>query len=747
MDLGTYCTILFVILCEVQCLLSLVTGGETYTNTYAVHIEGGPVEALKVAENHHFTYLGEIIKDHYHFRDEHHTVKRSTSHSSIRHGHLSEEPKVLWFEQQVVKSRQKRDNLEVRPKRFDPHLNDPQWPIWYLSRGPGLDMNVLPAWEAGFTGKGVVVSILDDGIEKDHPDLMKNYRSNASHDVNGNDDDPQPRYNFSNENRHGTRCAGEVAAEANNSICNVGVAYNSGIGGVRMLDGDVTDAVEAQSLSLNPQIIDIYSASWGPDDDGQTVDGPGKLAKKAFLDGTLKGRNNLGSIFVWASGNGGRSDDSCGCDGYTNSIFTISVSSASEKGTVPWYSESCASTLATTYSSGTSEEKQVMTTDLRKKCTDSHSGTSASAPLAAGLCALALEANPSLTWRDLQHVIVMTSRPENLHTNDWRVNGAGLSVSHDYGFGLMDAGAMVMLAKNWTRVPEQHLCTVDGLEGQGKEISSSGLTVRIQTTGCQENPDNHARFLEHVQARITIDHPVRGDLTIALISPSGTRSLLLSRRAHDRASKGFKAWAFMTTHTWGENPQGEWTLEINNHGSPSHSGVLHEWTLLLYGTQPHPVKTHSGPTHCPEGQYLISNITDDLVFHECQQCHNACLTCYGPDNGHCVKCPQELMKDEGFCLPPSATSDSSVFHTTPWFVLTGWIAMLCLAFLLLFLVIFGSLQAAEHGYCLSSPCNGRDWTSSDSDDFEYRKLAKLDEFDVEEETLLEVKSNNKLPPL
>ena len=55
-----------------------------------------------------------------------------------------------------------------------------------------------------------------------------------------------------------------------------------------MLDGDVTDAVEAQSLSLNPHHIDIYSASWGPDDDGRTVDGPGPLAWKAFQDGIHK---------------------------------------------------------------------------------------------------------------------------------------------------------------------------------------------------------------------------------------------------------------------------------------------------------------------------------------------------------------------------------------------------------------------------------------------------------------------------
>ncbi len=55
-----------------------------------------------------------------------------------------------------------------------------------------------------------------------------------------------------------------------------------------MLDGSITDIVESSSLSLNPDHIQIYSSSWGPDDDGRTVDGPGKLAKKAFIDGITK---------------------------------------------------------------------------------------------------------------------------------------------------------------------------------------------------------------------------------------------------------------------------------------------------------------------------------------------------------------------------------------------------------------------------------------------------------------------------
>ena len=150
-------------------------------------------------------------------------------------------------------------------------------------------------------------------------------------------------------NRHGTRCAGEVAATANNSVCVPGIAYKARVGGIRMLDGDVTDLVEAKSIGWRPDHVDIYSASWGPDDDGQTVDGPATLARAAFRKGAEQGRNGLGSIFVWASGNGGKFSDNCNCDGYTNSIYTISISSTSQNERIPWYSEACASTLASTY--------------------------------------------------------------------------------------------------------------------------------------------------------------------------------------------------------------------------------------------------------------------------------------------------------------------------------------------------------------------------------------------------------------
>ena len=121
---------------------------------------------------------------------------------------------------------------------------------------------------------------------------------------------------------------------------------------------------------------------------------------------------------IWASGNGGRYKDNCNCDGYTTSPYTLSVSSVSELGLVPWYSEPCSSSLATTFSSGATGknpndpfERKVITTDLHGRCTAKHTGTSASSPMAAGMVALALEANPELTWRDVQHIVVRTSIP------------------------------------------------------------------------------------------------------------------------------------------------------------------------------------------------------------------------------------------------------------------------------------------------------------------------------------------------
>lgn len=287
------------------------------------------------------------------------------------------------------------------------------------------------AWEQGVNGSGIKVLVIDDGLDHTHPDLIANYDPAISYDFNDEDPDPRPA---DRANSHGTRCAGEVAMAANNHFCGVGVAFGSRLGGVRLLDGRISDRLEGLALAWAAQRgADIVSSSWGPSDDGQTVEGPGQLAAAALSQGAADGRGGRGIIFVWASGNGGARGDDCNCDGYTASIYTLSVSSASQRGAATWYGEACPSTLTAAYSSGAYTDQKIATTDTGGGCTVSHTGTSAAAPLAAGIVALVLEAAPTLTWRDVQYVTLLGSYPDPVIGNaGWKRNGAGLLYNPRY---------------------------------------------------------------------------------------------------------------------------------------------------------------------------------------------------------------------------------------------------------------------------------------------------------------------------
>ena len=63
--------------------------------------------------------------------------------------------------------------------------------------------------------------------------------------------------------------------------------------------------------------------------------------------------------------------------------------------------------------------------------------------------------SPSLTWRDVQYLIAYTANRNNLVDGDWVTNGGGLRVSHKFGFGAIDAEAIVSRGRHWTRVPAQ----------------------------------------------------------------------------------------------------------------------------------------------------------------------------------------------------------------------------------------------------------------------------------------------------
>ena len=67
----------------------------------------------------------------------------------------------------------------------------------------------------------------------------------------------------------------------------------------------------------------------------------------------MQGRNGKGSIYVWASGNGGQKGDSCATDGYASSIYTIAVGAIDQNGNPAYFDEECTGKMAVTYSYNT----------------------------------------------------------------------------------------------------------------------------------------------------------------------------------------------------------------------------------------------------------------------------------------------------------------------------------------------------------------------------------------------------------
>ncbi|EDO29787.1 predicted protein [Nematostella vectensis] len=311
-DRGGMCWLLRITVLGIFSLTSAneESGDVRFANSWAVHLDNADPDSVeKIATRHGFVNLGQIgsLPGYYHF------VKRSTEmrrrRSLDEHAdRLQDEPQVTWVEQQRILERSKRhvipdENIarSLRRIRRDKAVTvqDPLYKNqWYLqnvgqSSGPaGIDINVLPVWAQGYSGKGVVVSVLDDGVDYTHPDLKRNYDPDASFDFNDFDADPKP-LDKNSQNSHGTKCAGEVAAEANNGICGVGVSFNASIGGIRMLDGKLTDTIEGSALSYRSDYIDIYSSCWGPKDDGKRFGKPGILASKALQIGAERSNEEL----------------------------------------------------------------------------------------------------------------------------------------------------------------------------------------------------------------------------------------------------------------------------------------------------------------------------------------------------------------------------------------------------------------------------------------------------------------------
>ncbi|GAG15678.1 unnamed protein product, partial [marine sediment metagenome] len=208
--------------------------------------------------------------------------------------------------------------------------------------------------------------------------------------------------------------------------------------------------------------------------------------------------------------------------------------------------------------------------------TSTFGGTSSAAPVVSGVVALMLEANPNLTWRDVQHILVESAEMTDPSHIDWTNNAAGYDVNHYYGFGAVDAGAAVALAESWeTVLPEVALSseTVNVFQTI-PDNSQTGVTSTVTLpVGISS--------LEWVEVTLDADHTSVGDLEVVLISPAGIESELATVH-FDPGINGYANWVFTSARNWGESAAGTWTLEVRDLGSDD-VGTFNSWQINTYG--------------------------------------------------------------------------------------------------------------------------------------------------------------------
>ena len=453
-----------------------------------------------------------------------------------------------------------------------------QWHLRKLSdknnhRVPSL--NVEAAWEAGFNGSGVVVSIVDDGVQLDHRELIDRVRSDLSVDINDDDSDPAPNDGA----YHGVACAGLVAAEKNNGICGAGVAYSARIAAVKLLGAPSSDLQQSESLSHGCKSgVDVYTNSWGPKDDGNTHSGPGFLVVAAMDECTRTGRDGLGCIYIWAAGNGRHVSDNCAYDGFVNALNVISVGSVDESGISAYYSEWCGAVFCVAPSSDTSSGVTTCRTKVKggqqsSDCMTTFGGTSASCPMVAGVVALMLQANPRLTWQQVQLALASSCYLPDEENAMWRTNAAGIWNSLAYGYGVPDAlaacRASELLATNYSSCAFEELSVEAVTYGTPSRVSTATVNVQDEGTGFS------AAFYACVS--MGCSGIGRGSIDVELKSPSGTLFTLASGRKNtDTDRNGIRPGSqFCSRAVLGEPVYGTWTVSATaNANTRSNSNVV-----------------------------------------------------------------------------------------------------------------------------------------------------------------------------
>ncbi|SKA98172.1 Immunoglobulin I-set domain-containing protein [Prosthecobacter debontii] len=518
----------------------------------------------------------------------------------------------------------------------DPYYQDE----WHLkntgqTKGTiGLDIGVESVWDQ-YQGTGVRIAIVDDGLQLTHPDLSPNVDIGNHFDWNDNDTDPSPD---TAHDVHGTAVGGLAGARGNNNLGVSGVAPQSTLVGFRLIAGLVTDETEAESATRGADLIQIKNNSWGNPEIPFELGYTGELMTEAMKTATTAGRGGLGTVFVWAAGNGRPQGGQSNKDGYSNSIYAVTVGAVSHKGALVSYSETGSNInvvapslegkvgIATTDLVGIAGYNSGSTSDFSEvDYTNQFGGTSASAPIVSGVVALMLEANPDLNWRDVKEILLRSSTKlspkdkdwvEHPNRDTWEAPFPAIKHHHSFGGGLVNAAAAVSLAEQWPSLGEmvsiqQTEAAVSGSSAPADRSASraiqpmAGTPIYLpeetkpstKTKVSRLNVDfseNTALRVENVTVTVDATHSRKGDLTLKLISPSGTVSVLASATSRDTGAN-YSNWTFSSIRHWGESSRGVWAV-VTTEKDDDVNGTLNAVTIRLHGTAYPDVQLASAPS-------------------------------------------------------------------------------------------------------------------------------------------------------
>ncbi|XP_013392730.1 neuroendocrine convertase 1-like [Lingula anatina] len=544
------------------CLSLVGNYGEQFTNKWMVKVNGDENEAKAVAVEYNLQYIEQVFENYYTLIHEG-LPTRSAQETADLTDAIGRHQNVLWVQQQTENERELMSStVDIQ----DPNWNDQKW---YLLDG----MKAESGWARCYTGAGVNIAVVDDGVENNR-DL--NVDSSLSRDFRGG---------TSKTDSHGTQVAG-IAAAKMNDFCGVGVAPDAKIANLRIFGLKTTTTqfdLEAKALSFRTDKISIYVNSWGVINSGVHIGGPNTAVLDVLKSGTRNGRGGKGAIYLWATGNGGP-DDSCAYDGYINNIYSLGISGVDRNYRKLINGESCSAVFAAAPSQNVGSS-DVISTIGDSRCTRFFGQSSAAVPMAAGAIAIILQENPSLTWRDVKHIIARSAN-SNVQPNEFQRNAAGYLVSPSMGFGVLDVEKMVQMAHvdNWKTVGGTSNLVTCEVNSHAHGIPSDFL-VYVSSHQCK------IQFIEEIEVAFDLTYSARGHVKMTLTSPSGTSREILPGRRVDTHSNSL-TWKVKSFQFWGESVvsgfNGAWKLSVQDIFNRQNQGFLKSWKLIIHGMSSFP---------------------------------------------------------------------------------------------------------------------------------------------------------------